>query len=89
MGSAPRIDGVYDAWDGRTAVFITHMHLDHTSLVRFLHPRVPLFYPAAMEDLRSAVDASGHLAWRRPVAMKVRAATNSMQSVNDRLPSAM
>ncbi len=66
VGSAPRLDGVYEGWDGRTAVFITHMHLDHTSLVRFLHPQVPLFYPAAMEDLRSAVEASGYLAWRRP-----------------------
>jgi ribonuclease J len=66
VGSAPRLDGVYESWDGRTAGFITHMHLDHTALVRFLHPQVPLFYPAAMEDLRGAVEASGYLPWRRP-----------------------
>src|SRR5579871_2556143 len=44
-GAAPAISGVYaaDRWDGRTAVFISHLHLDHTSLVRFLHPDVPLY----------------------------------------------
>ncbi|MEP7105438.1 MAG: MBL fold metallo-hydrolase [Chloroflexota bacterium] len=66
LGAAPRLAGVYEAWDGRTAAFITHMHLDHTSLVRFLHPEVPLFYPAAMEPLRAAVEASGYIPWRRP-----------------------
>lgn len=71
VGSAPRLQGVYEAWDGRTAAFITHMHLDHSSLVRFLHPQVPLFYPAAMEDLRSAADASGYLAWRRPAGTPI------------------
>ena len=66
VGSAPRLDGVYDRWDGRTAVFISHLHLDHTALVRFLHPDVPLHYPAAMEELRAAVEASGYLPWRQP-----------------------
>ena len=66
VGSAPRLEGLYDHWDGRTAVFISHMHLDHTALVRFLHPDVPLHYPAAMEDLRAAVAAAGYLPWRRP-----------------------
>ena len=55
VGSAPRLEGVYDRWDGRTAVFISHLHLDHTALVRFLHPDVPLRYPEAMEELRAAV----------------------------------
>jgi ribonuclease J len=42
------------------------MHLDHTALVRFLHPDVPLHYPAGMEELRAAVAAAGYLPWRRP-----------------------
>jgi len=66
VGSAPRLDGLYESWDGRTAVFISHLHLDHTALVRFLHRDVPLHYPAAMEPLRSAVEAAGYLPWRHP-----------------------
>lgn len=65
VGAAPRLEGVYEAWDGRTSVFLSHMHLDHTSLVRFLHPAVPLFYPEAMEGLREAADRTGYLPWRK------------------------
>jgi ribonuclease J len=73
VGAAPRLEGVYAGgrWDGRTAVFISHMHLDHTSLVRFLHPEVPLFYPAAMEPLRAAAEASAYLPWRSPAGTPV------------------
>jgi len=68
VGAAPVLRGVYagDAWDGRTHVFISHMHLDHTGLIPFLGPDVPLYYPAAMEPVRAAADSSGYLAWRRP-----------------------
>lgn len=68
VGAAPAISGVYavDTWDGRTAVFISHMHLDHTSLVRYLHPEVPLFYPAAMEPVRASAAAAGVVPWREP-----------------------
>jgi len=67
-GAAPPLDGVYagDAWDGRTHLFITHMHLDHTGLIPFLGPDVPLYYPAAMEPVRAAADSSSYLPWRRP-----------------------
>jgi ribonuclease J len=67
-GVAQRLSGVYagDAWDGRTHVFITHMHLDHTGLIPFLGPDVPLYYPAAMEPVRAAADSSAYLSWRRP-----------------------
>jgi ribonuclease J len=67
-GVAQRLAGVYagDAWDGRTHVFITHMHLDHTGLIPFLGPDVPLHYPAAMDPVRAVADSSGYLAWRRP-----------------------
>jgi ribonuclease J len=68
MGVAPPLEGVYDgdAWDGRTHVFITHMHLDHTGLVHLLGPDVPLYYPAAMEPIRAAAENSGYMPWRRP-----------------------
>src|SRR5229473_1063169 len=54
-GAAPALEGVYagDAWDGRTHLFITHMHLDHTGLIPLLGPGVPLYYPAAMQSVRS------------------------------------
>ena len=67
-GVAQRLAGVYagDAWDGRTHVFISHMHLDHTGLIPLLGPDVPLCYPAAMEPVRAAADGSGYLSWRRP-----------------------
>jgi ribonuclease J len=71
VGAAPGLQGVYDAWDGRTGVFISHLHLDHTSLVRYLHPDVPLFYPAEMEELRVAADRSGLLPWRTPAGQAV------------------
>jgi ribonuclease J len=71
LGEAPRLDGVYGDWDGRTSVFISHLHLDHTSLVRFLAPEVPLYYPAEMEDLRSACVGSGYLVWRQPAGTPV------------------
>lgn len=68
VGAAPPLQGVYagDAWDGRTHVFITHMHLDHTGLIPLLGPDVPLYYPAAMEPVRNTADSSGYLTWRRP-----------------------
>ena len=68
VGSAPPLEGVYagDPWDGRTHVFISHMHLDHTGLIPFLGPDVPLYYPAAMEPVRAGADGSGYLNWRRP-----------------------
>jgi len=74
VGTAPRLRGVYtgDAWDGRTSVFISHMHLDHTSLIGFLGPDVPLYYPAGMEPIRESADTSGYLAWRRPAGMMVK-----------------
>ncbi len=73
VGAAPRLSGVYadGEWDGTTALFISHMHLDHTSLVRFVHPEVPLFFPAEMNPVRSAVDASGYLSWRAPAGTPV------------------
>ena len=68
VGAAPAIDGVYrdQVWDGRTHAFISHLHLDHTGLVRFLNPEVPLFFPSGMEPLRRAAAATGYLPWRDP-----------------------
>src|SRR5229473_665731 len=72
-GAAPALEGVYDgdAWDGRTHLFITHMHLDHTGLIPLLGPGVPLYYPAAMEPVRAAADSCGYLPWRHPTGSGV------------------
>ena len=74
MGVAPPLQGVYsgDAWDGRTNVFISHMHLDHTGLIGLLGPDVPLYYPAGMEPIRESADSSGYLTWRRPPGTMVK-----------------
>ena len=68
VGAAPGLEGVYadGEWDGRTHAFISHMHLDHTGLVRFLHPDLPLFFPSGMEEVRRACAATGYMRWRDP-----------------------
>lgn len=74
VGAAPAIEGVYcdEAWDGRTHAFISHLHLDHTGLVRFLHPELPLYFPSGMEAIRQAAAATGYLPWRNPPGHHVR-----------------
>jgi len=71
VGMAPRLDGVYRDWDGRTSVFISHLHLDHSFLVRYLDPAVPLYYPAAMDELRAACAGVGFVPWRAPAGVAV------------------
>jgi ribonuclease J len=66
VGMAPSDTGVLGAWDQRTSLFVSHMHLDHVALVRWVHPGVPLYYPEAMEPLREACDRGGYLPWRQP-----------------------
>ena len=66
VGMAPRRTGVLGVWDGRTSLFVTHMHLDHVALARCVHPDVPLYYPEGMEPLRDACARAGYLAWRTP-----------------------
>jgi ribonuclease J len=73
VGEAQPLTGVYagDAWDGRTHVFISHLHLDHTGLIGYLGPEVPLYYPDAMEPVREGASSSGYLPWRIPVGNRV------------------
>ena len=73
VGAAPSLPGVYagESWDGRTHLFLSHLHLDHTGLVAHLGPELPLYFPAAMEPLREAASASGYLPWREPVGTPV------------------
>ncbi len=66
VGMAPRATGVLGAWDRRTSLFLSHMHLDHVALASCVHPDVPLYYPQRMEPLRAACVRAGYLAWREP-----------------------
>ncbi|TMC06465.1 MAG: hypothetical protein E6J41_18750 [Chloroflexi bacterium] len=66
VGMAPRGTGVLGAWDRRTSLFVSHMHLDHVALVPSVHPDVPLYYPQRMEPLREACARAGYLEWRDP-----------------------
>lgn len=71
VGMAPRDSGVLGGWDGRTSVFISHLHLDHSALVQFMDPEAPLYYPLAMEELRLACSGAGYLPWREPAGTAV------------------
>jgi ribonuclease J len=64
VGAAPSISGVFGEWDRRTSVFISHIHLDHTGLVQYVGPDVPLFYPAEMEPVRVFMVEHGLGRWR-------------------------
>src|SRR5579859_2049280 len=64
VGAAPNISGVFGEWDRRTSVFISHIHLDHTGLVQYVGPDVPLFYPAEMEPVRLFMVEHGLGRWR-------------------------
>jgi ribonuclease J len=66
VGMAPRGTGVLGAWDGRTSLFVSHMHLDHAALAYCVDPDAPLYYPEGMEPLRAACARAGYLAWRQP-----------------------
>ena len=66
VGMAPRGTGVLESWDGRTSLFLSHLHLDHVALVPCVPPEVPLYYPLDMEALRRDCVEAGYLAWREP-----------------------
>lgn len=71
VGMAPRGTGVLGAWDRRTSLFISHLHLDHAALAHAVHPDVPLYYPQRMEPLREACVRAGYLQWRDPPGIQV------------------
>jgi len=71
VGMAPRGTGVLGTWDRRTAVFLSHMHLDHVALAAWIHPEAPLYYPQKMEPLREACVRAGYVPWREPAGTPV------------------
>jgi ribonuclease J len=70
MGPAPAVSGIYRAdalagtglqpGDGEhTALFLSHLHLDHSALLRFVAAEVPIYTSRASAELLQRLDASG------------------------------
>jgi ribonuclease J len=70
MGPAPGVDGIYRAdalagtelrpGDGEhTALFLSHLHLDHSALLRFVADEVPVYLSAPSAQLLERLDRSG------------------------------
>ncbi len=70
MGPAPSVSGIYraEALAGtglqpgdaeHTALFLSHLHLDHSALLRFVAPEVPIYMSRASTDLLQRLDGSG------------------------------
>src|SRR5690349_2928919 len=67
----PQVEGVQTPDDSLVGVVLSHPHLDHYGLMRFLPPRTPLFMGAATERIIAAaakfvpdgmaLPAAGHL----------------------------
>lgn len=72
MGQLPRINGLYrredlgedalisaEETDLNTAVFITHLHLDHMALMGAIAPEVPVFLHHNAQVIERALEATG------------------------------
>jgi ribonuclease J len=52
LGVLPKISGLY-AWDTPSfeAVIISHAHIDHYGLIKYIHPAIPVFLSAGTQKL--------------------------------------
>lgn len=73
LGQAPRIDGVYRRADlgdyplvsaeesqYNTAVFITHLHLDHMAMMGAVAPEIPVYLHANAQCIERALETTGN-----------------------------
>lgn len=58
--------GLAGGGDGRTAVFITHAHVDHIGLAGWVDPVVPLYAAPETKAIREALSAVGRAAQQDP-----------------------
>ncbi|MGC8489696.1 MAG: MBL fold metallo-hydrolase, partial [Clostridia bacterium] len=84
-GVAPRISHVYapqfvegtglpGGTDGRTALFITHAHLDHMGLTGFVDPALPMYAsPDTVRLLQALADAGDRVEGGAPVLQSLQA----------------
>jgi len=70
FGEAPRLHGLYrqealegtgleGAGDGRTALFVSHCHIDHMGLLGWVGPTVPIYAAPETVSMISALEAAG------------------------------
>lgn len=72
VGLLPRIDGIYrredlgdyplesaEETDMNTAVFITHLHLDHMALMGMLSPEIPVYMHHNAQIIERALEVTG------------------------------
>ena len=73
VGLLPRIDGIYrredlgdfpllsaEESDWNTAVFVTHLHLDHMSQIGMLSPEIPVYMHHNAQIIERALEATGN-----------------------------
>ena len=73
VGLLPRIDGIYrredlgdfpllsaEESDWNTAVFVTHLHLDHMSQIGMLSPDIPVYMHHNAQIIERALEATGN-----------------------------
>ena len=68
LGIIPAVDGLYDnSWPGRTAVFISHLHLDHMGAIDVIHPDIPLYMSRKGSELHKELMKIGEEPFRQNV----------------------
>jgi len=68
LGMIPAVDGLYDnSWPGVTAVFISHLHLDHMGAIDVIHPDVPVYMSRPGLELYNELQALGEGPFRQNV----------------------
>lgn len=79
-GNAPALDGIYaehdlDGFGGlvpaersewNTAIFVTHLHLDHMGAMGYVAPSVPIYLHADAERIERALETTGDGVVARP-----------------------
>ena len=68
LGMLPAVAGLYDnTWQGNTAVFISHLHLDHMGAIDVIHPDVPVYMSREGAALYQALIDIGEGPFRREI----------------------
>lgn len=68
LGMIPAVVGLYDNdWAGCTAVFISHLHLDHMGAIDTVHPDVPIYMSRESMELYHALMDIGEGPFRQNI----------------------
>ncbi|MCY0896194.1 MAG: MBL fold metallo-hydrolase [Alicyclobacillaceae bacterium] len=58
-GNAPQLHGVFqgdEEWDGKTLLALSHNHLDHTGLLPYVQPQIPILVSPDTHHMMTALD---------------------------------